>query len=85
MKKRALLLGCVFAVSMGLTSCGQPASTEGTDSTVYSSESETVHPPAGIVVQPEGYRPLAKQFHQGVYCCILLQSGGKGLFSYLYF
>lgn len=41
MKKRALLLGCVFAVSMGLTSCGQPASTEGTDSTVYSSESET--------------------------------------------
>lgn len=42
MKKKVLLMGCISALFMGLVSCGQPASSEGTESTVNSSESETV-------------------------------------------
>ena len=42
MKRKILLMGCISALLMGLVSCGQPASSEGTESVVNSSASETV-------------------------------------------
>lgn len=42
MKRKSLLMGCVFVLLMGLVSCGQPVSSEGTESTVNSSETETM-------------------------------------------